>query len=50
MIDVYGEPGEEYPISMQNRTGRMPRVSVRNVLDKVQLWKERYAGTTPRGA
>ncbi|HEX2779883.1 MAG TPA: glycosyltransferase family 9 protein, partial [Gemmatimonadaceae bacterium] len=25
MIDAYGDPGEEYPVSMENRPGRMPR-------------------------
>jgi heptosyltransferase I len=43
MIDAYGDPGEDYPVSMENRLGRMPRVSVRDVLDKVEQWKERYA-------
>ena len=42
MIDVYGEPGEDYPISMKNRTGRVPRISVRDVLDKVEIWKNSY--------
>ncbi|MDQ8164153.1 MAG: glycosyltransferase family 9 protein [Gemmatimonadota bacterium] len=40
MIDAYGEPGEDYPISMENRKGRMPRISVRDVLDRVQRWRE----------
>ncbi len=43
MIDAYGDPGEDYPLSMENRPGRMPRISVRDVLDRVQRWKERYA-------
>jgi heptosyltransferase I len=42
MIDAYGEPDEDYPISMENRTGRMPRISVRDVLDKVQIWNGTY--------
>lgn len=42
MIDVYGEPGEDYPVSMENRPDRMQRISVRDVLDKVQLWRERH--------
>jgi heptosyltransferase I len=42
MIDVYGEPGEDYPVSMENRTGRMSRIGVRDVLDKVELWRSRY--------
>ncbi len=42
MIDAYGDPGEEYEISMENRTGRMPRISVQDVLDRVQRWKNTY--------
>ena len=45
MIDAYGDPGEDYPLSMENRPGRMPRISVRDVLDRVQLWKARYASS-----
>jgi heptosyltransferase I len=44
VIDAYGEPGEEYPVSMENRTRRMQRISVRDVLDKVELWRHRYDG------
>ena len=36
--------GEEYPISMENRMNRMPRISVDDVLSRVQLWKSSYAG------
>jgi heptosyltransferase I len=43
MIDAYGEPGEDYPISMENRLNRMPRVSVDDVLSRVQVWKSSYA-------
>ena len=43
LIDAYGEPGEDYPISMENRPDRMPRITVRDVLDKVELWRTRYA-------
>ncbi|MFI5233893.1 MAG: glycosyltransferase family 9 protein [Gemmatimonadales bacterium] len=42
MIDVYGDPGEDYPVSMENRTGRMPRIRVRDVLDKIELWRTNY--------
>ncbi len=45
LIDAYGDPGEDYPLSMENRPGRMPRISVQDVLDKVQVWKSRYAST-----
>ena len=43
LIDAYGEPGEDYPISMENRPGRMARITVRNVLDKVECWRTTYA-------
>jgi heptosyltransferase I len=43
LIDAYGDPGEDYPISMENRPGRMSRITVRDVLDKVELWRSRYA-------
>ena len=42
MIDAYGDPGEHYPISMQNRPNRMPRITVRDVLEKIEIWKHRY--------
>ena len=44
LIDAYGEPGEDYPISMENRPGRMARITVRDVLDKVERWRVAYAG------
>lgn len=47
MIDAYGEPGEDYAISMENRKDRLPRITVDDVLQRVQRWKERYA--TPYG-
>ena len=39
LIDAYGEPDEDYPLSMENRPGRMSRISVKNVLDKVEVWR-----------
>ncbi|HXT18578.1 MAG TPA: glycosyltransferase family 9 protein [Gemmatimonadaceae bacterium] len=42
IVDAYGEPGEDYPISMENRLDRMPRISVRDVLDTVERWRDRY--------
>jgi heptosyltransferase I len=44
MIDVYGEPDENYPISMENHPGRMKRIETQDVLEKIALWKERYDG------
>jgi heptosyltransferase I len=49
IVDAYGDPGENYPISMENRAGRMPRITVRDVLDKVERWKSRYASSGPKG-
>jgi heptosyltransferase I len=48
IIDAYGDPGEDYPISMENRPGRMKRIETSHVLDKVQLWNDRYAGRAAR--
>ena len=42
MIDAYGEPGENYPISMENRKDRMPGITVQDVLEKVQVWQANY--------
>jgi heptosyltransferase I len=42
MIDAYGEPGEDYPLSMENRYDRMPRITVQQVLDKVERWRSTY--------
>jgi len=44
IVDAYGDPGEEYPLSMETRPGRMTRITVRDVLEKVEVWKGRYAG------
>jgi heptosyltransferase I len=46
IVDAYGDPGEDYPISMENRPGRMPRISVNDVLERVQRWRERYASSS----
>jgi heptosyltransferase I len=42
IVDAYGEPGERYPISMENRLDRMPRITVRDVLDRVERWRTHY--------
>src|SRR5688500_3942078 len=48
IVDAYGDPGEDYPISMENRPRRMKRIETRDVLEKVEVWRERYApGATP---
>ena len=47
IVDAYGDPGENYPISMENRPGRMARIEPRHVLEKVQLWRDRYRSASP---
>jgi len=44
IIDAYGDPGEDYPISMENRTDRMKRIETRHVIERMRLWRDRYAG------
>jgi heptosyltransferase I len=44
MVDAYGEIGEHYPVSMENRLDRMPRITVRDVLDRVERWRSAYQG------
>jgi heptosyltransferase I len=46
MIDAYADDGENYVPTMENRPGRMPRITVDDVLARVETWRERYAGTT----
>ena len=42
IVDAYGDPGEHYPLSMETRLDRMPRIAVRDVMEKVEVWKQRY--------
>jgi heptosyltransferase I len=45
VIDAYGDEGEDYPVSAEYRHGRMERISVDQVVEKVRLALARY----PRG-
>jgi heptosyltransferase I len=48
LVDAYGDAGEDYPISMENRPGRMPLISVDDVVAKVDRWQQVYArGDSP---
>ncbi|MFN2636963.1 MAG: glycosyltransferase family 9 protein [Gemmatimonadaceae bacterium] len=42
IVDAYGDPGENYRPSMQNRPGRMQRIGPGDVLKKVAVWRDRY--------
>lgn len=43
IVDAYGDPGEAYPLSPKWRPDRMGRITVRDVLEKVDWWRSRYA-------
>jgi heptosyltransferase I len=43
IVDAYGDPGEDYPLSMETRLDRMPRITVDDVMAKVAVWREWYA-------
>ncbi len=50
LVDAYGDPGEDYPVSIAHRLDRMPRITVRDVLDRVEIWAKRYRdGAGPVG-
>jgi heptosyltransferase I len=49
IVDAYHDPGESGPPSVARRPGRMERITVEQVLERVRRWSERYA-STPAGA
>ncbi len=42
LIDAYGNPGEDYPVSMENRAGRVQRITVDQVREKIDVWQSKY--------
>ncbi|HYW31921.1 MAG TPA: glycosyltransferase family 9 protein [Gemmatimonas sp.] len=46
MIDAYGDAGEDYPLDMAYRLGRMQRIAVSDVRAMLARWKERYAAVS----
>ncbi|MEP7086089.1 MAG: glycosyltransferase family 9 protein [Gemmatimonadota bacterium] len=42
IVDAYGDPGEDYPISLAHRLGRMQHITVRDVLARVERWRAVY--------
>ncbi|HEX7939096.1 MAG TPA: glycosyltransferase family 9 protein [Gemmatimonadaceae bacterium] len=46
IVDAYGDPGENYGITMENRPDRMTRITVRDVLDRVERWRSTYASSS----
>jgi heptosyltransferase I len=49
LIDAYGEPGEDYAPTEGYREGRMERIGVEAVLEKVRLGLSRYRRDRPAG-
>jgi heptosyltransferase I len=43
MIDAYAGDGESYVATMENRPGHMQRITVDDVLRRVDIWRGRYA-------
>jgi heptosyltransferase I len=42
MIDAYGDPGEDYPLDMAYREGRVERITVEDVAAKLAVWRQAY--------
>lgn len=47
LIDAYGDPGEDYPVSAEYRSGRMERITPEQVVEKVELALRRYPRSLP---
>ncbi len=47
VIDAYGDAGEDYPVSMEHRLGRMARIATADVLGMVGEALRRYAPAPP---
>ena len=44
IVDAYHDPGEVAPVSMKRRWGRMHRITVDDVLERVERWSTRHRG------
>jgi heptosyltransferase I len=42
IVDAYHDPGEQGPISWTRRPGRMPRIAVTDVLERVARWRSSH--------
>lgn len=49
LVDAFGEPGEDYPAAAGNRGGRMGRITVDAVAEKVELALDRYPRSSRSG-
>ena len=51
IVNAFAEPGDDpAAVIWERRRGRMARIEVRDVLERVQRWRERYAGAATHGA
>jgi heptosyltransferase I len=44
LVDAFGDPGEDYAVTAGKRPGRMERITVEDVLERVQTWDRVYRG------
>jgi heptosyltransferase I len=49
LVDAFGEPGEDYAVDAPNRAGRMGRITVDQVMEKVELALGRYRSSSDDG-
>jgi heptosyltransferase I len=42
LVDAYGYPGQDYPVTIQKRLGRTRTITVEQVMEKVALWHRTY--------
>lgn len=42
IVDAYHDRGEVVPITMKRRPGRMPRIMLDDVVEKLEIWEKRY--------
>jgi heptosyltransferase I len=49
LVDAFGDPGEDYAVDAPNRAGRMERITVEQVMEKVDLALRRYRSVSPDG-
>lgn len=49
LVDAFGDPGADYSIDAPNRAGRMGRITVEEVMEKVDLALRRYRSTSADG-
>ena len=48
LVDAFGDAGEAYDASAGNRPGRMTRIDVRDVLERVERWRATYVSSGPK--